>query len=396
MPWKETCYMDERLKFVAECETSDESMTEICARYRVSCKTGYKWLARWQSSRNLADLSRAPHQVAWAISGAQAARIIELRQRWPRFGPCKLKAKLEEFYPEQGWPAPSTIGDLLRRRGLSKRQPRRPRPAVAISSGPLQVALYPNQVWAIDFKGSFRTGDGQRCNPLTISDSYSRFLLCCAIIAPTIEQTRLQMERVLKEHGLPGVMRSDNGSPFASIGAGGLTALSVWWLKLGIGLERIDKGHPEQNGRHERMHGTLKAQTARPPAATCQAQQGRFDRFRYHYNYERPHEALGQIAPARRYNGSPRPYPTQLAEPGYPARYSVRRVRSNGEIKWGGGRVFISEALIGEPIGMIETADGKWLARFMRHNLGIIEPRTNQLRHLRPGEVLAVEEDDDD
>jgi putative transposase len=395
MPWKETCYMDERLKFVAECETSDESMTQICARYCVSRKTGYKWLARWQSSGSLTDLSRAPHQVAWAISAAQAARIIELRRRWPSFGPCKLKAKLEEFYPEQGWPAPSTIGDLLRRRGLSQRRRRRPR-AVAVCPGPLQVALYPNQVWAIDFKGSFRTGDGQRCDPLTISDSYSRFLLCCAIIAPTIEQTKLQMERIFKEYGLPSVIRSDNGSPFASIGAGGLTALSVWWLKLEIGLERIEKGHPEQNGRHERMHATLKGQTARPPAANCQAQQGCFNRFRYHYNYERPHEALGQVPPARRYTGSPRPYPTQLPQPSYGPQYSVRQVRSNGEIKWGGGRVFISEALIGEPVGMIETSNGKWLARFINHNLGIIEHRTNRLRPVLPGEVLDFDEDGDD
>jgi putative transposase len=264
MPWKETCYMDERLKFVAECESSDESMTQICARYRVSRKTGYKWLARWQSSGSLADLSRAPHQVAWAISPAQAARIVELRRRWPSFGPCKLKAKLEELYPAQSWPAPSTIGDLLRRKGISERQRRRRR-GLPVWPGPLVVALYPNQVWAIDFKGWFRTGDGRRCDPLTISDSYSRFLLCCAIIAPTIEQTKLQMERIFEQYGVPSVIRSDNGSPFASIGAGGLTALSVWWLKLGIGLERIDKGHPEQNGRHERMHRTLKRETARPP-----------------------------------------------------------------------------------------------------------------------------------
>jgi len=313
MPWKETCYMDERLTFVAECETSDESMTQICARYHVSRKTGYKWLARWHEWRELADRSRAPHQVPWAISAAQAGQIIELRRRWPHFGPCKLKAKLEQQHPEQSWPAPSTIGDLLRRAGLVERGPgRRRQPKVAASAGPLQVALYPNQVWAIDFKGSFRTGDGRRCDPLTISDSYSRYLLCCTIIAPTIEQTRVQMERVFKEYGLPGTIRSDNGSPFASIRAGGLTALSVWWLKVDIGLERIEKGHPEQNGRHERLHRTLKVETARPPAASCQAQQVRFDCFRHDYNYERPHEALGQIPPAQRYWRSARPYPSRL------------------------------------------------------------------------------------
>jgi transposase InsO family protein len=387
--------MDERLKFVAECETSDESMTQICARYAVSRKTGYKWLARWQSSRNLADLSRAPHQVGWAIAPAQAALIVELRRRWPSFGPCKLKAKLAELYPEQSWPAPSTIGDLLCREGLSKRQ-RTKRRSAGGGPGPLLVALYPNQVWAIDFKGSFRTGDGQRCDPLTISDSYSRFLLCCAIIAPTIEQTKLQMERVFKEYGLPSVIRSDNGSPFASIGVGGLTALSVWWLKLGIGLERIAAGHPEQNGRHERMHRTLKQETARPPAANCQAQQQRFDRFRYHYNYERPHEALGQIPPARRYTGSARAYPGQLPEPSYGPQYSVRRVRSNGEIKWAGGRLFISEALIGEPVGVVQTASGNWLVRFINHDLGIIEQRTHKLRPVLPGEVPDLDEDTDD
>lgn len=395
MPWKETCYMDERLKFVAECETSDESMTEICARYHVSRKSGYKWLARWHSTRNLGELSRAPHRVPWAIDAEQAARIVELRRRWPHFGPCKLKAKLEQLFPQCQWPAPSTIGDLLRRQGLSQRRRRRPR-SVAQSPGPLVTPLYPNHVWAIDFKGCFRTRDGQRCDPLTISDSYSRFLLCCAIIAPTIEQTRLQMEGIFKEYGLPGVMRSDNGSPFASIGAGGLTALAVWWLKLDIELERIEKGHPEQNGRHERLHRTLKGEATRPPAASCQAQQQRFEDFRHYYNYERPHEALGQLLPGQRYVRSARPYPARIEEPSYAARYSVRRVRSNGEIKWGGGRVFISEALIGEPIGIIETTQGKWLARFIRHNLGIIDPRTNRLRHLLPGETPQVDEDEDD
>jgi len=243
-------------------------------------------------------------------------------------------------------------------------------------------------VWCADFKGWFRTADGQRCDPLTISDAYSRLLLVCRIVAPTGAAVEPWFERAFREFGLPRAIRTDNGPPFASCGAGGLSRLSVSWVKLGIQLERIEPGQPQQNGRHERLHRTLKAETSRPAAASLRAQQVRFDRFRRHYNHERPHEAFGQQLPAAHYTPSPRPYPGRLDDPWYDADHAVRRVRSSGEIKWGGDTIFISESLVGEAVGIAETATGHWIVRFADIDLGLIDPHTRRLRRFtaaRPG-----------
>jgi len=287
-----------------------------------------------------------------------------------------LRAFLCEREPRRVWPAASTIGDLLRRAGVS--EPRRRSRYVVPLTQPLAAAQTPNDVWTADFKGWFRTADGTRCDPLTIADACSRFVLCCRIVAPSAAGVRPWFERVFREYGLPGALRTDNGSPFATAGAGQLSQLAVWWLKLGIQLDRIDPGHPEQNGRHERFHLTLQEETTTPPATTPRQQQARFDRMRREFNAERPHEALGQQPPARHYVPSPRPYPTRLEEPWYDATHQVRRVRPTGHIKWQGELVFISEAVRRQAVGLVETERGDWLVRFMHVELGRIDRRTRR------------------
>jgi putative transposase len=377
MPWREVCPMDEKMRFIAALLAEEESVTALCEEYGISRKTGYKWLVRYLEGgpAGLAERSRAPGVVPWAISRAEAEAIIAVRRAHPSWGPKKLRVKLQQRAPEQGWPAPSTIGELLHREGLSR--PRKRRRRTVPNPSRLSSAVMANDVWCIDFKGWFRTGDGARCDPLTVSDAFSRYLLCSRVVtAPRYADCRCELEQVFREHGLPRVIRSDNGAPFASVGAAGLSRLSVWWVKLGITPERIAPGKPEQNGRHERMHKTLKAETASPPAANLAQQQQRFDRFRHEFNHERPHEALGQTPPARHWAPAPRCYPARLEDPHYGADFEARRVRHNGEIKWQGESIFIGQALIGEVVGLCETADGDAELYFGPLPLGCIDGAT--------------------
>ena len=388
MPWRETCTMDERVKFMAAWLEGEESRSDLCERYGISRKTGYKWAARYAADpmEGLVDRSHAPQTVPHKIEAGVAAKIIALHRQRPSWGPRKLRATLMRRHPDRSWPAASTIGDLLSREGLVRGRRRRSPPLTRSQS--LLPVGQANDTWCMDFKGWFRTTDGRRCDPLTVSDAHTRYLLACQIVAPTGEGVEPQVERLLREHGLPGVIRTDNGPPFASVGAGGLTRLSVSWLKLGIRLERIEPGCPQQNGRHERLHRTLKAETANPPAADPTAQQACFDRFRQVYNEERPHEALGQVPPADIWRPSPRTYPACIEDPAYSPDHAVRRVRSNGEIRWGGDLVFLSDALVGELVGIAETETGDWIVRFIDLDLGIINRRTCKLRRFtapRPG-----------
>jgi len=378
--------MDEKTAFVAECLRGELPMTALCERYGISRDTGYRLLGRHREEGpgGLAPRSRAPHRHGLAMSTEVAAAITALRRRRPYWGPKKLRAVLQRDDPKQPWPAPSTIGDLLRRERLSAPR-RRQRRAMPLTQ-PFMPVREPNDLWCIDFKGWFRTADGQRCDPLTITDADSRFLIECRIVPETIEAVRPVVDQAFRELGLPHAIRSDNGAPFSSsTSPGGLSRLSVHWVKLGIRLERIEPGAPQQNGRHERMHGTLKAETSRPPAATAAEQQARFDRFRNDFNDNRPHEALGQVPPTSRYRPSPRPYPNKIEAPWYDADHAVRKVRSNGEIRWGGEMIFLSEALIGEPVGIAETEAGDWLVRFADIDLGIIDRRSKKLRRFTAG-----------
>lgn len=384
MPWRETCAVDERMRFVSEALADEESMTALCVDYGISRATGYKWLARYQAlgPAGLQDRSRAPHRPGLARPEEMVAAVLALKMRFKLYGPKKLRVKLQEAYPSWTVPAASTIGEWLKRAGQVRARVRgRHCPPY---TQPFSAVRGPNDVWSVDFKGWFRTGDGGRCDPLTVSDAFSRYaLVCWAVGAPDYEHVRPRFEVAFCEFGLPGAIRSDNGPPFATIGAGGLSRLAVWWIKLGVKAERIEPGQPQQNGRHERLHGTLKQATAEPPAPTLRAQQTRFQRFRHEYNEVRPHEALGQKTPASLYRASPRTYPCRLREPEYDSETTVRRVRSNGEIKWAGERIFVSEALVGEPLGVTETESGDWRVCYADVELGYIDRRTQRfLRRL--------------
>lgn len=370
--------MDQRIAFIADWLRDEWSITELAARYQISRKTAYKWVDRYDAdpAQGLAERSRAPHVHGRAMAGETREAIVALRRQFPRWGPKKLRAVLVERAPTHAWPAASTMGDLLRRAGLS--QPRRRARYVIPRTHPLAAATAPNEVWTADFKGWFRTADGTRCDPLTIADACSRLVLCCRIVAPSERGVRPWFARAFREYGLPRALRTDNGSPFATTGAGQLSHLAVWWLKLGIQLDRIDRGHPEQNGRHERFHLTLQEETTTPPAPTARAQQQRFDRMRTEFNTVRPHEALGQQPPTRCYQPSPRPYPTRLEDPWYDATHQVRRVRSTGQIRWQGELVFVSEAVRGEVVGVAETERGDWTVRFATVELGRIDRTTRR------------------
>jgi transposase InsO family protein len=370
--------MDQRVAFIADCLRGEWTMTDLAARYQISRKTAYKWADRYAAdpAAGLADRSRAPKAHGRTMDDPIRDAILALRRGHPHWGPKKLRAVLRERQPRDPWPAASTMGDLLRRAGVS--QPRRRTRYVVPLTQPLAAATAPNDVWTADFKGWFRTADQTRCDPLTVADACSRFVFCCRIVAPSEHGVRPWFQRVFRDHGLPRALRTDNGSPFATTGAGQLSHLAVWWLKLGIQLDRIDRGHPEQNGRHERFHLTLQQETTTPPAATPGQQQRRFDRMRREFNTERPHEALGQTPPARHYVPSPRPYPARLEDPWYDATHQVRRVQTTGLIKWHGDRIFVCEAVRGELVGLAETERGDWLVRFMQVELGRIDRQTRR------------------
>jgi putative transposase len=385
MPWKETCAMDERMRFVVAASEDDCVMTELCEQFGISRTTGYKWLERYlrEGIDGLKDRSRAPLQHGLARPQALVDGVLALRERYPRWGAKKLRVKLAPWCPpDERLPAASTVGEWLRQEGLT--QPRRRRRRTPAYDQPFAAATEANDVWCTDFKGWFRTGDGARCDPLTLSDAVCRYLLRCQAVArPDYSHVRPVFEAAFCEYGLPKAIRSDNGVPFASTGAGGLSRLAVWWTKLGITCERIDLGKPQQNGRHERMHRTLKDETASPPAATLAEQQRCFDRFVHQFNVDRPHEALGLETPASLYRPSARCYPCALREPVYGDDMAVRRVRSNGEIKWGGELIFISEVLIGEPVGIAETETGEWVVRFGNVELGYIDRKRRRLYRRR-------------
>ncbi len=383
MPWKETCPMEERIELVHLYRSGRYRVAELAAAFGVSRKTAYKWLGRFAQDglAGLEERSRAPHRHPNATPLAVVQAVLQAKAAHPTWGPAKLLPPSEgDAELSAAWPAPSTRGAILDRHGLvHKRRPRRRTPPW---TQPFQQCRGPNDVWCVDFKGWFRTKDGARCDPLTVSDAYSRMLLCChAVNKPDSMHVRPVLERLFRGYGLPLAIRTDNGPPFASVAAGGLSSLSVWWVKLGILPERIEPGHPEQNGRHERMHGTLKRETARPPAATLRTQQARFAAFQAEYNGQRPHQALGQVPPATVYTPSPRPYPNKIEPFDYPPTAAIRSVRHNGEIKWRGELVFISEALAGELVAVTEAEHG-WLVRFGPIALGTLRPKMTRLDRL--------------
>ena len=372
MGWTETCAMDERMRFVLAVERNEEPMAALCRRFGVSRKSGYKWLERYREEgiAGLADRSRAPLHHPQEMSLQTAKRCLAVRRAHRTWGPVKVRAFLERRAPQRHWPAASTIGELFDREGLTvKRQLRRRAPPAGV---PFATCAGANDVWCIDFKGWFLTGDGTRCEPLTLSDAYSRYLLRCQVLRQNdAEHVWPVLEAAFREFGLPERLRSDNGPPFASTGAGGLSRLAVLLIKAGVTPERIARGKPQQNGRLERLHLTLLQDTATPPAKSLRKQLERFRAFQRLYNEERPHQALAN-APAERYCVSLRRFDGVLREPDYPVGHEVRRVRSNGEIKWRGNHVYINQALAGEPIGLAEDEDAAWHVCYGPVALGVI------------------------
>lgn len=395
MPWRESSAVDERVRFVAAEAEQEVSMAALCRAFGISRTTGYKWLRRHaaEGAAGLVERSRAPRQHPHALTGAMEERIVAARAVHPTWGARKLRAWLGRDEELASVPAASTIGEVLRRAGLLV--PRRRRSRTPVWVQPLARASDVNAVWTADFKGQFRVGDGQLCYPLTIADLCSRYLVRCQGMA-SIDgvYTRALFEAAFREYGLPLVLRTDNGWPFASHGIGGLTALSIWCIKLGITPERIAPGHPEQNGQHERMHRTLKHETATEPfgpAASLRAQQELFERFRTVFNNERPHEALDFQTPASRFVPSPRPYPDRLPEVDNSQADLVRRVRSNGEIKWRGHLLYIGAALEGEHIGLTALSDRYWQVSFGPITLGVID---DAKRCLLPGQTSPISVND--
>ncbi len=379
MPWRETCSMEERMRFVLVAREEGAVMARICATFGISRDIGYKWLARYELEgvEGLKDRSRAPHHPGRSREAELVDDVLALHERYG-WGPKKLRHKLGELRPEIVLPAASTIGDWLAKRGLTGKRKRRRR--CPPHTQPFATADQPNAVWCVDFKGWFRTGDGARCDPLTMSDAMSRYLLCSQGVERADHgHVRPVFDAAFCEFGLPGAIRSDNGPPFASTAVGGLSPLSLWWIKLAIRPERIEPAKPQQNGRHERMHRTLKDATAKPPATTLVEQQERFDEFRRIFNSERPHEALAFQYPASLYRPSRRPYPCALREPDYDDGCVVRRVRSNGEIKWKGDQIFVSQVLVGEPVGIDRTESGEWRVRYADVELGFIDSNHRRL-----------------
>ncbi len=370
-------------------------MSDLCREFGISRKTGYKYVERYESNGldALKDQSRAPKNHPNAVQKKVAELILSARKSHPSWGPRKLLASLQGRYPKiKSWPCASTVGNLLKREGLVRERKRRRISPKHHQQFPLAHAENPNDVWCADFKGWFTVGNGQRCDPLTISDASSRFLLECHAVRKTnVAESQKAFERIFREYGLPVALRTDNGAPFAARGLGGLTQLAVWWLKLGIRLERIEPGKPHQNGRHERMHLTLKQATALPPRSSVNAQQKAFDRFRYEYNHERPHEALKNRFPGEVYYRSEREYPERIPEMEYQTNIEPMRVRDDGTILYATCRVHLTAALRGEVVGLEDISDRHRRIHFGTAALGVLDIFTGKvLRYRNPMPIITI------
>lgn len=377
MPWKDVRPMDQRVLFVADYLREHYPFSELCLRYGVSRKTGYKWVERYKREgvEGLEERTRRPLSQPTQLPYAMRESIIELRgSRRTELGPKKIQACLRQRYSDRPAPSLTTIYNVLKGAGLIIS--RRKRPRVARGAGIVEGIKTPNGLWSADFKGQFLMGDARWCYPLTVMDHASRYVLGCQGLASTrAVQTRAVFERLFRQYGLPERVRTDNGVPFASLGTGGLSRLSIWWIRLGIVPERITPGRPQQNGRHERMHRTLKRAVTQPPATNLHAQQRRLNAFCHHYNTERPHEALGQRTPASVYTVSLRAYPDRLPELSYPSYMQSHRVCHNGLIYWNAWRIYIGYLLAGEEVGIEEVGDGVWNIHFGPIRLGEIDQR---------------------
>lgn len=391
MPWKETCAMQEKMEFVVACESGDYQMAELCRLYGIKRQTGYKWLARYRALGidGLKEFSRAPRSNPRAISEDLVREIVQVRRAHHTWGARKILAWLSRHRPALELCAVSTANEQLKRLGLIV--PRKSRCRANVSKAmPFEEGLMPNVTWCADFKGWFVCGDGSKCIPLTITDAASRFILKLQSMNGKTDSHAVipLFDAAFEEFGLPTYMRTDNGPPFASVGLGGLTELSVHWIELGIIPDRIRPGNPQENGRHERMHKTLKAETANPPMATLLQQQKRFDQWRELFNYERPHEALEQRPPGEIYCRSQRQMPEHIKPSSYGDEIDEqRRVRGSGQFKWLGKDVSASKSLIGRDLGLKRLSERYWSVYFRHIFLGVLDADNQVI--IRPGRKLT-------
>ena len=376
MPWSETSPMDQKLQFIAECLREVFSISELCERFGISRKTGYKWIERYlrHGAAGLEDRSRRPRSAPNATAAQVVEALLETRRRHPSWGGKKLLTVVHTRHPDWELPHRSTTCEILKRHGLVPKAPKRRR--VGHPGKPSSSILAPNDVWSADFKGQFKTGNGRYCYPLTVTDNFSRYLLGCQALQSTaVNEAKPVFTRLFQEYGLPQRIRTDNGVPFATRTLARLSRLSAWWVRLGVLPEFIELGKPQQNGRHERMHLTLKKETTRPPAASLPAQQRKFNRFIDEFNNERPHEALGQQTPASQYQASTREMPRKIKPFVYPDRFEVRYVSRNGGIRWNNEWINVSTVCIGEYVGLEEIDDGLWTVYFGPLTLGRLNER---------------------
>ena len=371
--------MDERLRFVAR-RLEGEPMATLCEEFEISRKTGYKIFERYQriGVTGLSDRSRRPNRHANQLPVVVEKAIVGLKREFPTWGAPKIRERLRQRWPELHCPAISTVHATLDRHGLVRRRSRRRRPRLTGTG--LSQPVAPNRLWCADYKGEFLLTNHRYCYPLTITDFASRYLLACEALSTTKERYAFTVfERAFLEFGLPEAIRTDNGVPFASAHAlYGLSKLGVWWLRLGIQIERIAPGHPEQNGRHERMHLTLKTEATRPASANVLQQQQRFDTFVHHYNHERPHQALDMATPASRYQASSRLY-AGVEELDYPAHDWSAVVTRCGRICYQARKINVSQVFAGQKVGVKQTDDHIWLVTFMDYDLGYFDDETCRL-----------------
>jgi len=378
MPWKVKSVMNVRMEFVLRVQNG-ERVTDLCREYEISRTTGYKFIERFKKygAKGLFDESKKPIRLARQTPLEIQKLILDQKRDKPTWGAAKIKEILERKYPELAIPVRSTIHDLLDRHGYVKSRGKRRMKAYPT---PLTHVTEPNQLWCTDFKGQFRLLNQKYCYPFTLSDYHSRYLLGCEGLE-SIDQYRVKniFEIIFKEHGLPDAIRSDNGVPFSTRTVYGLSKLSVWWMRLGIAVERIAPGCPEQNGRHERMHRTLKAETTQPPGKNLLQQQEKFDLFKEDYNNVRPHEALNMKVPSEIYKPSQKFLPKILPEPDYPLHDFTRRVSECGSLTFKNQpKIFISEVLGGQMVGIREEEEGLWRLTFMDQDLGFIDQKTKR------------------
>jgi putative transposase len=376
MPWKDVSPMNQKIQFISDVMRGFETISDLCRQYDISRKTAYKWIKRYidRGPGGLEDLPHKPRHSPNETDPKIVAAFLDIRRRHPTWGGKKLLEVVRRRHPRWNLPARATVQDILKRNGMVPI--RRWRRRIGHPGKPSSSILAPNDLWSADFKGHFKTGDGEYCYPLTVADGFSRYLLGCQGLHSTaVSPSKPVFKRLFQEFGLPKRIRTDNGVPFATNSLARLSSLSAWWVRLGVLPELIEPGKPQQNGRHERMHRTLKAETTRPAAGSLGAQQRRFNRFREIFNNERPHEALDMRTPAEVYSPSFRPFPEKIPPLVYPDRFEVRYVSANGAIRWNSDWVQVSIVCSGEFIGFEEIDDGVWNVFFGPLKLGRFHER---------------------